>query len=310
MKKCTYVIVFLALIALIYGLFWFSRVTIFSSEKPLHINFSRSAQTDNEPVEDPLRIAVSAMTSPQTTEALYRDLLELIGEHLDKPVAFVQRPTYEEIDDLLKNNRIDLAFVCSGSYALGHDDYGLQLLAIPIIKGQRVYHSDIIVAKDSPLTSLEALRDKRFTFTSKSSNSGCLAPTFLLAQRQETPQTFFASVTYSGTHDKAIHAVAHHICDGAAVDSLILNHMVKEQDPSALNVRVVECSQNFGMPPVVVPPGIAPQLKRDLRDIFLSIHQSEQGRFILDNLGIDFFTLANDSEYDGIREMAQVCIEH
>ncbi len=298
-----------ALTALAYGLFWLSRTTFFSPEEALHINFSRAVGFDSAPGEAPLKIAVSAMTSPQTTEALYRDLLELIGQELDKSVAFVQRPTYEEIDILLKNNRIDLAFVCSGSYALGHDRYGLQLLVIPIIKGQRTYHSEIIVAKDSPLTSLEALRDKRFTFTSQSSNSGCLAPSFMLAQRQETPETFFAGVSYSGTHDKAIHAVAHGISDGAAVDSLILSHMVDKQEPSAMNVRVVERSQDFGMPPVIVPAQIDPQLKEKLRSIFLSIHQSRQGRYILDNLGIDYFTPAEDREYDGIREMARLCIE-
>jgi len=309
MRKCKYVVVFFIFCALAYGLSWLSRMTIFSAEEPRHINFAQTTPADSPPTEEPLRIAVSAMTSPQTTEMLYRDLLELIGQKLDKPVAFVQRPTYEEVDELLKNNRIDLAFVCSGSYALGHEQYGLQLLVIPIIGGKRVYHSDIIVAKDSPLTSLEALRDKRFTFTSRSSNSGWLAPTFLLAQRQETAETFFSGISYSGTHDKAVHAVAHGMTDGAAVDSLILAHMVKDLDPSALAVKVIERSQDFGMPPVVVPPGIDAQLHQRLRQLFLTIHESAEGRYILDNLGIDFFTLANDSEYDSIRKMAHVCIE-
>lgn len=286
---------------------WLTHIDRSAPPEQLQINFSATAPHAADSTAPPLRIAVAAMTSPETTEVLYRDLLESIGQRLERPVVFIQRPTYEEVDTLLQQNRIDLAFVCSGSYAFGHDTYQLELLVIPVIKGQRVYRSDIIAAKDSPFNSLESLRGKRFAFTSRSSNSGFLAPCYMLSQRQETPETFFSSIIFSKSHDKSIHAVAQGMVDGAAVDSLILDHMIAAKDRSALAVKVIDSSVDFGMPPVVVPHQLDAQLKTQLRDIFLTIHESTQGRAILDNLRIDHFTLADDHEYDLIREMGRTC---
>nr|WP_320049910.1 phosphate/phosphite/phosphonate ABC transporter substrate-binding protein [uncultured Desulfuromonas sp.] len=307
MKHCNVLIILCLIVTSSYILWWFNQESVSHGRQELRIDFSDATQPPPSKQEVPLRIAVSAMTSPQTTETLYRDLLELIGLKIGKPVTFIQRPTYEEIDRMLEENLIDIAFICSGSYVFGHDRYGLELLAIPIIAGSRVYHSDIIVAEDSPFNSLESLRDKRFAFTSASSNSGCLAPTYLLALRQETPERFFSNISFTKTHDKAVHAVAHGLADGAAVDSLILSHMLRENDPSARKVRVVERSQDFGMPPVVMSKELPSQLKQRLRQVFLTIHEDQAGQSLLKKLGIDYFTLANDVEYDGIRTMARLC---
>jgi phosphonate transport system substrate-binding protein len=83
--------------------------------------------------------------------------------------------------------------------------------------------------------------------------------------------------------------------------------MIAAKDRSALAVKVIDSSVDFGMPPVVVPHQLDAQLKTQLRDIFLTIHESTQGRAILDNLCIDHFTLADDHEYDLIREMGRTC---
>ena len=75
--------------------------------------------------EQPLRIAVGAMITPRAGFAYYRRLLDYIGEKLGKPVQFVSKEKYEEVNELLKNGDLDIAFVCSGPYVSGHDEFGL-----------------------------------------------------------------------------------------------------------------------------------------------------------------------------------------
>lgn len=271
------------------------------------INFDQTVMIPHQHAGPTLHVAVAAMTSPQTTRRIYRDLIALIGEKLHHNIEFIQRPTYTEVDKLLEKNEVDIAFVCSGSYALSHDLYGLELLVVPVIEGKTTYNSNIIVAKDSPFQTLEDLRHHSFAFTSKTSNSGCLAPNFLLETRGYTAKTFFSETLMSHGHDNSIQAVANNLVDGAAVDSLILDHMTLENNPDALNVRVIHTSSNFGIPPVVVPKQLNPKLKQQLQAFFLEAHQSQEGRKILDALRIDHFTLGNDSDYNSIREMARVC---
>lgn len=284
-----------------------STLSITSSSIDMTINFDKTVTIPHEHAGPTLHVAVAAMTSPQTTGRLYRDLILLIGKKLHYTAEFIQRPTYTEVDKLLEKNEVDVAFVCSGSYALGHDLYGLELLVVPVIEGKTTYNSNIIVAKDSPFQSLEDLRHHRFAFTSKTSNTGCLAPSFLLATQDESAQTFFSETLMSHGHDNSVQAVANGLADGAAVDSLILDHMIIENDPDALNVRIIHTSNDFGIPPVVVPKQLDPKLKLQLRSFFLEAHQSPEGRKILNALRIDHFTLGNDSDYNSIREMARVC---
>lgn len=291
------------------GIFITSILLIIPTTSDTTINFNETVIPVHTHSGPTLHVAVAAMTSPQTTGRLYRDLLMLIGKKLHYTVEFIQRPTYTEVDKMLEQNQVDVAFVCSGSYALGHDLYGLELLVIPVIEGKTTYNSDIIVAKDSPFQTIEDLRHQSFAFTSKTSNTGCLAPTHLLALQGESSDTFFAKTIMSHGHDNSVQAVANGLVDAAAVDSLILDHMIIENNPYALNVRVINTSEDFAIPPVVVPKQLDPQLKQQLREFFLQAHTTAEGQRILNALRIDYFTLGDDSDYNSIREMERVCAE-
>lgn len=69
------------------------------------------------PNQESLRVAVAAMVSPKESFVYYRKLLDYMGNKLNKRVHLVQRKTYGEVNGLLGNGLIDLAFVCSGPYA-------------------------------------------------------------------------------------------------------------------------------------------------------------------------------------------------
>lgn len=271
------------------------------------INFSETitpVHTHNGPT---LHVAIAAITSPETAGQLYHDLLLLLGKKLNYTIELIQRPTYSDLDKLLETGEVDVAFICSGTYAIAHDRFGLELLVIPVIEGNTTYHSDIIVAENSPFQSLDDLQNHRFALTSRSSNTGYLAPTYMLFKRGETIDHFFSETIMSHGHDNSVQAVANGLVEGAAVDSLVLEHMVIENNPYALSVRTVESSQNFAIPPVVVPKQLAPKLKQQLRTFFLEAHKTKEGRKILNALRIDYFTLGDDNEYNSIREMARLC---
>ena len=84
-----------------------------------------------------------------------------------------------------------------------------------------MYHSYFIVNTNSSIQSFDALKGKTFAFTDPHSNTGCLVPTYVLAKRGETPDSFFKEAFFNNSHDNSIKAVAQGLSDGAAVDSLI-----------------------------------------------------------------------------------------
>jgi phosphonate transport system substrate-binding protein len=215
----------------------------------------------------------------------------------------VDREGYAEINDMLKNGELEAAFVCSGPYVDGHDQFGLELLAAPQAYGAAVYYSYIIVSKESAVRSFAELRGKRFAFTDPLSNSGKLVPTYMLAQMSETPESFFKEFIFTKAHDKSIRAVAQGVVDAAAVDSLIWEYLSATSPEFTAKTRILVKSPPYAIPPLVVPRELAPELKEQLRQTILNAHSDPKGQEILKKMRIERFVAIPDSAYDSVREM-------
>lgn len=262
------------------------------------------AANPDKPRKLPLRIAIAAVISPQATLDAYGPLLDYLSAKLDRPVQLLQRTTYAEITELIRAGGADLAFVCGGAYVEGQRDFGMELLVAPQVRGETIYYSYIIVARDTTAQSLADLRGRTFAFSDPLSNSGHLAPQWLLAQMGETPETFFASTLFTYSHDNSIRAVADHLADGAAVDSLVYDYTIARQPTYSARTRVIDKVGPFGIPPVVVHPNLDPALKAQLRAVLLDMAGDPAGRAALDTLMVDRFVMVDDSAYDSIRSIA------
>lgn len=275
---------------------------------PLDVDFGKveapaGVPASAPPGTSPLRIAVAPVLSAKPTSALYQQLAEYVGNKLGRPVELVQGKTYAEINDLLKSGDVAVALVCTNPYLQGRDDFGMELIAAPLVKGEPVYYSYLIVGRASTATSLADLRGLSFAFTDPLSNSGRLAPIYQLALRGKNPDAFFSQTIFTYSHDSSIRAVADSVVAAAAVDSLVYDYLVETEPSIAERVRVIERWGPFGINPVVVNPRLNSQLKDDLRGVFLGMQHDAEGAAILRSLRIDRFVVPDDATYDSVREM-------
>jgi len=171
------------------------------------------------------------------------------------------------------------------------------------VDNETVYHSFLIVPADSPVRTLEDLRGKTFAFTDPNSNSGYIAPTYWLKRMGETADTFFVKHIFTYAHDASIIAVMDKLVDGAAVDSLIWEYMNNSNPEVGVKTRIIKRSEEFGIPPLVVRPGLPPETKAQLRNLLLEMHNDPAGKIILDGMRIKRFVIGKDSDYDSIRRM-------
>ncbi len=250
-----------------------------------------------------LRIAIAGVMSPSRTLDAYDQLLAYLGSRLAMKVTVDQRSSYAEVNDLLRTGQADLAFVCSRAYLEGKEQFGMELLLAPEVNGERVYYSYLIVPADSGAVSLADLRGRVFAFSDPLSNSGKLVPEYQLFLMGETPSTFFQRFEYTGSHDNSILAVAEGLVDGAAVDSLVFDYVTARNPEIGRRVKVIARWGPYGIPPLVVAPGLDAALKERVREVLLAMDRDPEGRRALEALGIDRFVTIDDSAYDSIRQM-------
>lgn len=254
---------------------------------------------------DPLRIAVAAVLSPEGNSDSYAGLVRYLGDHLGRPVELVQRRTYADVNDLVAAGSVDLAFVCTSAYVAGSERGEMELLVVPEVGAERVYYSLVIVPVNSTATTFADLAGTAFAFTDPMSNTGRVYPVYMVKQLGEVPESFFSSVFFTYSHDKAIEAVADGVADGAAVDSLVLDHALARDPSLASRIRVIHQSPPFGIPPVVVPTRSAPDLRDELQRVLLELPQDAAGRAVLDQIGVDRFVIGNDDDYESVRALVE-----
>ncbi len=282
-----------------------------SDQDPTMVDFSKKMVVDQSPDElldgSVIRVAVAAMISAKESVVYYHQLLDFIADQLGHKIQLIQRKTYSEINELLKNGKIDLAFICSGPYATGRQTYGFEALAVPQVRGKHSYHSYLIVNQNSSFKDLMDLRGKTFAFTDPESNTGKLVPTYWLAQQQERPKEFFGKIIYTHSHDNSIMAVANSLVDGAAVHEQIWEYFNEKNPTFTSSTRIIKKSQPFGNPPVVASKHLSSQLKADIQRLLMTMHMDPEGKKILDELRIDRFLHPDDKWYESIVAMKNEC---
>ncbi|RME89362.1 MAG: phosphate/phosphite/phosphonate ABC transporter substrate-binding protein, partial [Anaerolineae bacterium] len=273
------------------------------AQAAVYVDLQQMEELPSPPNDDvrPLRVAIAAVISPQGSAESYAPLLDYLSEKLGRPVERVQRRTYAEVNELVRIGEVDLAFVCTSSYLVGAEQFGMKLLAAPQVHGETTYRAKLIVPASSQAESIVDLRGKVFAFTDPISFTGRMYPVYLIHHAGYDPDTFFRRTFFTYSHDKAIYAVADGVADGASVDGLVLDFAIKRDPSLAERVRVIHTSPAFGMPPVVVGPAIRPQLYATLQEILLTMHLDESGRAALQALDYDRFVSVDDADYQSAR---------
>jgi phosphonate transport system substrate-binding protein len=230
-------------------------------------------------------------------------LISYISKKIGVPIRIVQRKTYQEINDLIRQKEVDIAFVCSLSYIIGKEKSGMELLVIPKTKGRPQYYSYVIVSRAGLAKSIEDLKGLLYAYPDPLSNSGFLYPRYRLSKAGYNPDEFFRKWIRTNSHSASIEAVNDGFVQGASVDSYIYDLMSILNPELISNTKIIETSPPFGFPPVVVRKDLPGDVKEKLRTALLQMEEDPAGKKILQTMLLEGFVKGDDSLFDSVRKM-------
>jgi phosphonate transport system substrate-binding protein len=181
---------------------------------------------------------------------------------------------------------------------LGREQFGLKLLAVPVVGGTTTYHSYIISRRGSGRHSLSDLRRSTFAFSDPLSNSGYRYVAAELKDRGTSPDRFFARTLFTYSHENTISAVRDGIADGGSVDSLFFDGLARTDLSLTHEIEIVQRSPPFPINPVVASPLAPPDVVELLTSTLLRMSADPKGREALDTVGITGFISIPESAYD------------
>jgi len=246
------------------------------------------------------RIGAAPIFSPVTGFEQYAPLIEYLSGEMGRSVAFAQRSTYFEINEMVRSGELLAAFVCTGSLLFNGD--GLVPLVTPVIDGLPEYRAVCVVSRRSPARSLEDLAGASFAVTDPLSLTGRAYIQARVRQLGADPDRYFQRLVQVEGHDTLLRLVASEAVDGGCVNSLVLSGLGEVDPALAAELTVLEESPAYTAPPVVVSATMDPALKETLRAALLGMSDDPAGRAALEALGIDRFEPASDTLYEATRD--------
>jgi phosphonate transport system substrate-binding protein len=197
---------------------------------------------------------------------VYRFLAERMGERLGRRVELVVGGSFDQFE----RGQADLCVICGLPYGWLADrrPAPVQPLAAPVLAGDRyggrpVHYSDVIVRRDSPITSLEELGGCSWAYNEPASHSGHAVTLYSLVRMGARPG-FFGRVAEAGFHQRAIRLVHAGAVDAAAIDSQVLAVELRDR-PELAGLRVVGAFGPSTIQPVVAASHLPDRLKAEVR---------------------------------------------
>ncbi len=249
------------------------------------ISTNAKALTDVQPI----RIGITPVIVHEQYELLnqWRSYLQ---NKLGVPVEFVSRDNYLETINLLKQRKLDFAWIADFPYVYLEHYHLVRLLVTPIYQGRPFYRAYLIVPSSDLLTrSLIELNGKVFAYVEFDSFSGYLIPRYQLQQAGIDSSKFFRKTFFTLSHRKVIEAVAHGLADGGMVDSFVWDALSKIHKDISDNTRIVAKSQEFGFPPIVAGSLVSRKKFSDMQRVLMEMTKDPEGIQLLKQLQLDKF---------------------
>ena len=253
---------------------------------------------------NPLRIGLTPVFLDDQVSfvARWRTWLE---QRLGRPVNFVQRGNYRDIVDLLRQGKLDFAWICGYPYVRHRADF--KLVAVPLWRGQPTYRAYLIVPRgDTASRGILDLRGRVFAYADPDSNSGFLYPQYLLTKAREGKTPFFGRTFFTWAHRKVVEAVAIGLAAGGAVDGYVWEVMDELFPALTRDTRVMHRSEPFGYPPFVARADLPEAEVEAFRRALMGMAADASGAALLGRIRLDGFTLAGPGLYDGIDRMRRI----
>lgn len=262
-----------------------------------------SSQNNGKSDERPILIALASVLSPHETITYYRQIADYVSKKTGRQAILVQRKTYAEVNMLLANGDIDIAFLSTGAYSSYRGMNEIELFVMAEHEGNTLYTPEIIVHKDSNITTISDLENKVFAFTDPLSYSGHMVMEDYLRQKDTDPEKFFKRYFYTYSHDKSLWAVATKVTDGAIFDSQIYEYAKIKTPEIANKVRIIASMPPVPTGPVVISKKINAEQKEQLRQIFLTMHEDPEVAVAMQHLVIDRFVIPTPELYEPLRKL-------
>ncbi len=237
----------------------------------------------------------------------YMIMRDYISSILPVNIEFNVLKDYEEVMEVLEIGEADAGVLGSFLMVHGMVNHDLIPLARPVWNsGESVYRSVIFARVNSPVTKdIKTWEGRSFAFANRHTSAGFFYPLYLMRANgiKKDPWDFFSEMKQAGSHDAALWMVSNNLADiGAAKDTIFRETMRKNPELEDL-IKVLYTGGKFPDATFAVISSMDPALRESLKQALLGMHNSPEGRKVLDKFGARKFIPSPREDYNAVLDV-------
>jgi len=257
----------------------------------------------------PPEITFALLSTESTTEIVRRwgPILEQLEKDLGVKVKYVAATDYRGTIEALRFKKAEVGHLGPKAYVEASTNSYANVepvVQLQLANGSLGYRSCLIVHSDSDIFSPEDIAGKTFAFNDPNSTSGYLVPSaFFMMEMRIDPKTYFSKLTFSGSHEASIIAVANKKVEVASTNLPDVQNLMKEGKVPRSALRVVWVSKLIPNDAVVVRKDLPASLRLAIQESLASMKARSPQAFAEGGSFVGGFVKADDSTYQIIREL-------
>ncbi len=227
---------------------------------------------------------------------------------------FVGAHSVSEMAQLVREKKIDIIIDSAFPIYVVDTLAGAQVLVDRWKGGVEAYHSAIFVKENSPIHTLDDLKGKMLAFDSATATTGYFLPKAELIKQgytltQKTKSTDSCSpkeICYVFVHGNIYESVAKGIIPAGAESEIEIDAYFGE---TIHNYRIISRTPDILRFLVATRSTMDPNQRNAIKDILLTMHQTQQERIVLDSFAktTKFTTVATtDTAYGVIKDLTSL----
>jgi phosphonate transport system substrate-binding protein len=245
--------------------------------------------------EEELRFGSVAMDVPAEMHRRLTPLTRYLSDELKMPVTLKLAKNMPAAIDDVAEGVVDIAYLTPVAYIKSHKKGNTRLVAKTVTKGQASFKLMIVVREDSPIRTINDLKDKTFAFGDKAA----------LLQRAVVvgsglPLESLSSYEFLGHYDNIVRAVLHNDFDAGILKD------TKAFQWQGKGIRILYASDDLPPYNIAARGKIDDAVLKNLQAAFLKLDaKNPEHKNIIKSLDkkYDGFVATSDKEYDIVRKL-------
>ncbi len=277
------------------------------------ITISTASAAIAEECKNPNVLRFSMIPTEETTQelSLYEPMVNQLRSATGKKIEFFLPTSYASVVEAMLGGFVDIGMHGPYSYVIAQEkDPSLKVFATYAKHPGHFqeegpgYKAVLVSRSDSGIKKVEDLKGKIVGLTDPASTSGNLLPrvsfTDVIGAELED---HFSRVVYTGGHDLSAIAVLEEQVDVAFVATHRLDNVIDRGLAKMEDYNVIWSSPVIPQDPFVVSGKLCSNLIEQIKEAFLTLNKSEQGKVYLKNVNASKFVAMTDEDYDIIRAL-------